>query len=77
MTFHVDVPAIRGCASALAEAGARVVAGATHAPPAVTVPRWSASDAAAVAADAVCRALEALGAGIVTAGDLVGRTADR
>jgi hypothetical protein len=76
MTFDVDVPAMRGCASALAEAGARVVAGAANAPPAVAVPRWSASDAATTAADAARRTLGALGAGIAAAGDLVGSTAD-
>jgi hypothetical protein len=76
MTFTVDETALRACVSALAATGARVVAGAAQVPPPVTVPRWSAAEAAGAAADAGRDALVRLGSGIAVAGDLATATVD-
>jgi hypothetical protein len=76
VTFSVDGTGLRGLASALARTGAWVVAGAAQVPPPVTVPRWSAAEAAGAAADAGRNALVRLGSGIAGAGDLVATTAD-
>jgi hypothetical protein len=69
MTFTVDETALLACASAVAATGARVVAGAAEAPPAVTVPRWSASGAADAATGAAQQALARLGSAVAAAAD--------
>jgi hypothetical protein len=71
MTFTVDETALRDCVSALAATGARVVAGAAQAPPAVAPPRWASSDAADAAAGAAQDAATRLGSQIRGAADLV------
>ena len=71
MTFTIDETALRDCASGLAATGDRVAAGAAQAPPAVTVPRWSASGAAEVATGAAQQALARLGSSVTAAADLV------
>jgi hypothetical protein len=62
MTFDLDIPAVRACASAVSDTGARVAAGATRAPEAPGVPRWATSDALAPLAGELGRRLGALGA---------------
>ncbi len=76
MTFTVDETALRDCVPALAATGAQVVAGATQAPPAVTVPRWSASGAAEAAGGAAQDALVRLGSAVRVTADLVTAAAD-
>jgi hypothetical protein len=76
VTFSVDEGGLRRLACALGRTGARVVAGAAQVPPPVTVPRWSAADAAGAAADAGLDALVRLGSRIAGAGDLITATAD-
>ena len=61
MTIDVDETVLRDCAFAVAETGARVVAGATQAPPAPTLPRWMTSVAAASASGGAHDALARLG----------------
>jgi hypothetical protein len=61
--LEIDAGEVRAGASAVAATAARVTSGAE--PPAtVGVPRWAASDAAALAADAVRRTLAETGADI-------------
>ncbi len=76
MTFTVDQTALRDCVPDLAATGARVVAGAAQVPPAVTVPRWPASDAADAAAGAAQAALTRLGSAVRAAAELVTAAAD-
>jgi hypothetical protein len=68
MTFDLDIPAVRACASALSDTGAQVAAGATRAPTAETVPRWAASDALVILIETAGLGLGALGAGVDSAG---------
>ncbi len=75
MTFTVDETALRACVSALAATGARVVAGAAQAPPAVAVPRWASSGAAEGAAAAAQDTLLRLGADVHAAADRVSASA--
>ena len=74
--LHVDAAAVRDCASALAGSGARVAAGATHAPPAVTVPRWAASGAALDLTVAGQTRLATVAADLTTASRRLTETAD-
>ena len=68
MTFELDIPAVRACASALSDTGAQVTAGATGAPAAETVPRWATSDALALLTETAGLGLGALGASVGSAG---------
>jgi hypothetical protein len=76
MTFTVDQNALRDCPPALAATGARVAAGATGVPVAVTVPRWAAADAAEAAGGAAQDALVRLGSAVRVTADLVTAAAD-
>jgi hypothetical protein len=67
MTFHLDPAELRACAPAVADTGARVVAGAARAPAADPAPRWATSAALAGLADAASARLSAAGAGIEAA----------
>jgi hypothetical protein len=63
----VDTTEVRATASELEAAGIRVSAGAAETPETVAVPRWKASDAAALAAEAIRRQVADAGAGIAAA----------
>jgi hypothetical protein len=76
MTFDLDPPAARACATAVADTGAQVVAGATGAPAADTVPRWATSDALTALVDAARRELGTVGSDIRSAGQDVRAAVD-
>jgi len=76
MTFDLDPPALRACAAAVADTGARVVAGAARAPAADPVPRWATSEALAGLAGATRTRLSALGVGIEDAARQIGAAVD-
>ena len=62
--LEVDADALRACSSALAETGARVIAGAAQPPVPPLVPRWATTDAALLAGEAAGQQLAGIGAGI-------------
>ena len=74
--LEIDAVALRQRASALADTGARVAAGAARAPTAVSVPRWSTSDAAADLAGAAVGRIIALGSDVTAAARQVAGAAD-
>ena len=74
--LDVDAGAVRDRASAMAGNGARVVAGAAQAPPAVLVPRWATSDAAAALTTAAQAGLAAIGSDMTAASRQLTATAD-
>lgn len=74
--LEIDTPAVRRCASGLADTGARVAAGAARAPVTVTVPRWAASDAAATLVDAAHGLLVGIGSTVTAAGRRITAAAD-
>jgi hypothetical protein len=59
--LEVDTVAVRATAGAVDDLAARVAAGSAESPAPVTIPRWSASDAAAEVADAARREIAAAG----------------
>ena len=63
----VDADAVRACASALADTGARLTAGAARPPVPPLVPHWATTDAAALAADAAQEWLAGIGAALTAA----------
>jgi hypothetical protein len=75
--LEVDAHEMRAGASALAGTAARVTSGAAEAPATVAVPRWAASDVAALAADATRGLLAQAGADIAaTARQIVAAVVD-
>jgi hypothetical protein len=74
--LDIDAGAVRDCASAVAGSGARVAAGAAQAPPAVLVPRWTTSDAAASLTTAAQTWLGTIASQITAAGRQLTATAD-
>ncbi|HEV8175326.1 MAG TPA: hypothetical protein VGP91_16930 [Actinoplanes sp.] len=75
--LEVDAHEMRAGASALAGTAARVTSGAAEAPATVAVPRWAASDVAALAADATRGLLAETGADIAaTARQIVAAVVD-
>jgi len=76
MTFHLDPAELRACAAAVADTGARVVAGAARAPAADPAPRWATSAALAGLADAARRRLSAIGADIEAGARQIGAAVD-
>jgi hypothetical protein len=67
MAFILEPPAVRACAADRADTGAQVVAGATGAPAADTVPHWETSAALAGLVDVSRRGLAFAGSEINTA----------
>jgi hypothetical protein len=74
--LEVDTAALRRSAAGLADAGARVAAGAARAPAADTVPRWETSTAATALADVLAGRVMASGAAVTAAGRQVTGAAD-
>jgi hypothetical protein len=74
--LQLDVEAVRGCASALADTGARVAAGAARAPSPVSEPRWPAADAAADLAGAASGRIIAIGSDLAAAARQIAASAD-
>ena len=64
--LEVDADVLRACASALADTGARLTAGAAQPPVPPLVPHWATTDAAALAAEAAQRHLADIGATLAT-----------
>jgi hypothetical protein len=62
--LEVDTDELRRAAGALTAVAGQVAAAAGQAPPAETVPRWPAADAAVLAAEAARQQLALLGADI-------------
>jgi hypothetical protein len=65
--LEVDADALRTCASALADTGARLTAGAAQPPVPPMVPHWATTDAATLVAEAAQRQLAAIGAALTAA----------
>ena len=63
----VDADAVRACASALADTGARLTAGAARPPVPPLVPHWATTDAAALAAETAQQQLTDIGAVLTAA----------
>jgi hypothetical protein len=74
--LDVDAGAVRDCASAVADSGARVAAGAAQAPPAVLVPRWATADAASALTATAQAGLGTLASRMTAAGQQLSATAD-
>jgi len=76
MTFDLDPAELRAGAAAVADTGARVVAGAARTPAADPVPRWATSAALAGLADAARTRLSAAGTQIEAAARQIGAAVD-
>lgn len=71
MTFELDIPAVRGCAAATRDVGARAVAGAAHTARVEVVPRWAVSTAADLLTEITRRDVTVAGHDVTEAADRI------